>query len=157
MRNARLISAAILALAIVPVVVAAQSPRDSMVVSTSWLAEHQKDANLVLLHLGVKTDYDAGHIPGARFMTLTDIATTDTTSETGLTLQMPAAEDLRTRLQNLGISDNSRKLRAHSQRSPRPLAGSARTTASRSRSALSLETPGWRLRHFTGSLKTRRV
>ena len=108
MRDARWIPAAILALTTIPVSLAAQSPRDSMVVSTSWLAEHQKDANLVLLHLGVKTEYDAGHIPGARFMTLNDIAKTDTTSETGLTLQMPAADDLRTRLQNLGISDNSR-------------------------------------------------
>ena len=108
MRYARLIPAAILALATIPVPLAAQSPRESMLVSTSWLAAHQKDANLVLLHLGVKTDYDAGHIPGARFMTLNDIATTDTTSETGLTLQMPAADDLRTRLQNLGISNSSR-------------------------------------------------
>ena len=79
-----------------------------MVVSTGWLADHLKDPNLVLLHLGVKTDYDAGHIPGARFITLGDIAVSDTTSETGLTLQMPAAEDLRTRLQNAGISDTSR-------------------------------------------------
>ena len=84
------------------------TPRGAMVVSTAWLADHLKDPNLVVLHLGVKADYDAGHIPGARFMGLGDIAVTDTTSETGLTLQMPQAEDLRTRLQTLGISDNSR-------------------------------------------------
>jgi thiosulfate/3-mercaptopyruvate sulfurtransferase len=84
------------------------TPRDSMVVSTAWLASHPKDANLVLLHLGVKTDYDAGHIPGARFMTLNDISVSDTTNETGLSLQMPAPDDLRAKLEALGISDASR-------------------------------------------------
>lgn len=85
-----------------------QGPRESMVVSTTWLAGHVKDDNLVLLHLGVKTEYDAGHIPGSRFITLNDVAVSDTTSETGLTLQMPAADDLRTKLETLGISDTSR-------------------------------------------------
>jgi thiosulfate/3-mercaptopyruvate sulfurtransferase len=108
MQHRRLILAALLTLTFVSAPLVAQSPRESMLVSTSWLASHQKDTNLVLFHLGVKTDYDAGHIPGARFLTLNEIATTDTTSETGLTLQMPAADDLRTRLQSLGISDTSR-------------------------------------------------
>ena len=85
-----------------------QGPRESLVVSTTWLASHLKDENLVLLHLGVKTEYDAGHIPGARFITLNDIAVSDTTSETGLTLQMPALDDLRAKLETIGISDTSR-------------------------------------------------
>ena len=85
-----------------------QGPRESMVVSSAWLASHVKDDNLVLLHLGVKTDYDAGHIPGARFITLNEISVSDTTSETGLTLQMPAPDDLRTKLEALGISDATR-------------------------------------------------
>ena len=85
-----------------------QGPRESMVVSSAWLASHVKDDNLVLLHLGVKTDYDAGHIPGARFITLNDISVSDTTSETGLTLQMPAPDDLRAKLEAVGISDTSR-------------------------------------------------
>ena len=38
---------------------AAQSPRDSLIVSPAWLAAHLKDANLVLLHVGDKADYDA--------------------------------------------------------------------------------------------------
>ena len=88
--------------------VSAQSPRDTLVVSTSWLAAHLKDANLVLLHLGVKTDYDTSHIPGARFITLNEVSVSDSTSETGLTLQMPAPEELRTRLEAIGISDASR-------------------------------------------------
>ena len=85
-----------------------QGPRESMVVSAAWLASHVKDDNLVLLQLGVKTEYDAGHIPGARFITLNEISVSDTTSETGLTLQMPAPDDLRAKLEALGISDASR-------------------------------------------------
>ena len=83
----------------------AQAPREAMVVSSAWLAQHASDANLVLLHLGVKTEYDAAHIPGARFMTLGDIAVSD---PAGLALQMPAPDDLRARLEKLGISDDSR-------------------------------------------------
>lgn len=93
----------------------AQAPRESMVVSTSWLESHLKDPNLVLLHLGVKADYDAGHIPGARFVTLGEIAVTDTTSETGLTLQMPAADDLKARLEAIGVSDASRVVVSYSR------------------------------------------
>ncbi|HXT68437.1 MAG TPA: rhodanese-like domain-containing protein [Vicinamibacterales bacterium] len=87
---------------------AAQSPREALVVSAAWLADHLKDSNLVLLHLGVKPEYDAGHIPGARFITLNEIAVSDTTSPAGLTLQMPAPDDLRAKLEAIGVSDNSR-------------------------------------------------
>jgi thiosulfate/3-mercaptopyruvate sulfurtransferase len=106
-----LVVAGVLAAALVTVPVGAQRPqdsRDALVVSTAWLAQHLNDPSLVLLHLGVKTDYDASHIPGARFLTLNDIALTGQTSQTGLMLQMPAAEDLRARLEKLGISDTSR-------------------------------------------------
>ncbi len=94
---------------------AAQSPRESLVVSAGWLADRLQDANLVLLHVGVKAEYDAGHIPGARFITLNDIAVSDTTSETGLTLQMPAPDDLRARLEAIGISDRSRVVVSYSR------------------------------------------
>lgn len=94
---------------------AAQADRASLVVGTTWLAEHLKDANLVLLHLGVKAEYDAGHIPSARFITLGDIAVSDPASETGLTLQMPAAADLRARLEKIGISDSSRVVVSYSR------------------------------------------
>ena len=77
-----------------------------MIVSAAWLAEHSKDANLVLLHLGPKPDYDAAHIPGARFITFADIAVSDPPA--GLTLQMPPPDDLKARLEKLGISDDSR-------------------------------------------------
>ena len=88
--------------------VGAQGSREALVVSTSWLADHLTDANLVIFQLGVKADYDAGHIPGARFITLDDVAITDRANPASLTLQMPAADDLRARLEKIGVRDNSR-------------------------------------------------
>jgi len=78
-----------------------------MVVNTAWLAAHINDANLVLLHVGDKKEYDAKHIPGARFVSLQDISISDHSGK-GLMLEMPPADDLRQRLEALGISDDSR-------------------------------------------------
>jgi thiosulfate/3-mercaptopyruvate sulfurtransferase len=86
----------------------AQAPRQDLLVSTSWLAGRLTDPDLVVLHHGTRTEYDASHIPGARFISLNDIAVSDMTSETGLTLQMPPPDDLKTRLEAIGISDRSR-------------------------------------------------
>lgn len=107
MRTRLLVLAAIAALLLTPALFA-KSPRESMVVNTSWLAAHLKDTNLVLLHVGDPDEYKAKHIPGARFVSLSDIAVSDR-SATGLILEMPpTAEDLRGRLAKLGISDDSR-------------------------------------------------
>jgi thiosulfate/3-mercaptopyruvate sulfurtransferase len=97
----------ILLLLAVPAALAAATPRDSIVVSVPWLAAHLADPDLVLLHVGEKPEYEAKHIPGARFVTLADISVSDR-SDKGLILEMPPADDLRQRLEALGISDNSR-------------------------------------------------
>ena len=55
-------------LLLVAVSVAGASPRDSIVVSTPWLAAHLHDRDLVLLHVGDKAQYEVAHIPGARFV-----------------------------------------------------------------------------------------
>jgi thiosulfate/3-mercaptopyruvate sulfurtransferase len=81
----------------------AAEPKLNMVVDAQWLASHLADPDLVLLHVGPKDDYAAGHIPGARLVALKDIAVDD-----GLTLQFPAAPDLRQRLGALGIKESSR-------------------------------------------------
>lgn len=89
--------------------VPAASPRDALVVSVAWLAQHLKDPDLVLLHVGDKAEYAAAHIPGARFVELREIAESDRTGAgNGLTLEMPSPDVLRERLQALGISDGSR-------------------------------------------------
>jgi thiosulfate/3-mercaptopyruvate sulfurtransferase len=81
--------------------------RDPLLVSAGWLAKHLTDPNLVLLHVGPPADYEARHLPGARFVALSDIALSDPTGK-GLRLEMPPADDLRRRLEALGISQDSR-------------------------------------------------
>ena len=81
--------------------------RDSLVVSTAWLANHLGDANVVVLQVGDRADYDKQHIPGARAVALDDISVSDRTGN-GLTLEMPPAEQLHESLAKLGISDDSR-------------------------------------------------
>jgi thiosulfate/3-mercaptopyruvate sulfurtransferase len=80
------------------------APRDQLLVTPAWLAAHAGDANLVILHAGDKAEYDAKHIPGAVRASGGDIAP----SADGLMAQLPAPEELRKRLQALGISDRSR-------------------------------------------------
>jgi thiosulfate/3-mercaptopyruvate sulfurtransferase len=83
-------------------------PAAPVAVTTEWLAKHLTDPNLVLLHVGEKSEYDAGHIPGARFVKLDDISVSAHDRQSGLMLEMPPADSLRARLEALGISDGSR-------------------------------------------------
>ena len=84
-----------------------RAARERLVVPAAWLTQHANDPDVVLLHVGRRETYDAGHIAGARFV---DYAATLATSggDSGLTLEMLPAETLRERLAALGISDNSR-------------------------------------------------
>ena len=85
----------------------ARAQRDQILVTTTWLAQHLHDPNLVLLHVGADGEYKAMHIPGARFADMDDVSVSEHTAE-GLMLEMPTAESLRERLQKLGISNDSR-------------------------------------------------
>jgi thiosulfate/3-mercaptopyruvate sulfurtransferase len=92
---------------ILSVLFAVASARESLVVTPAWLAQHLNDSNLVLLHVGDKEGYEAGHIAGARFVQMQDVSVSSH-AENGLMLEMPPAEELRKKLEALGISDNSR-------------------------------------------------
>lgn len=95
--------------ALIPGSVRAQSdPRASLLVSTSWLAQHLTDPNLVVLHVGDRNEYAAGHIPGARHVTFDDISISEHEKPGALMLQMPEPADLRNKLEQLGISSDSR-------------------------------------------------
>jgi thiosulfate/3-mercaptopyruvate sulfurtransferase len=89
---------------------AATNPRTiqgpaNMLVQTSWLAAHLSDRNLVILHVGANRDsYDAGHIPGARFLSLSEIAV----RRDGIPYNLPEAKELKSTFERLGIGDNSR-------------------------------------------------
>ncbi|HMC57366.1 MAG TPA: rhodanese-like domain-containing protein [Gemmatimonadaceae bacterium] len=81
--------------------------RSRFLISPAALAQRMDDRNLVLLHFGERAQYDSAHIGGARFVSLQDISVSGAQSPDGLTLQLPAPEDLRTRLAALGVGDSS--------------------------------------------------
>ena len=57
-----------------------------MLVSTDWLLAHQKDPNLVLLHVGVPAEFEKEHIPGA--IPVTPAGLRDPRTEGALVLQL---------------------------------------------------------------------
>jgi thiosulfate/3-mercaptopyruvate sulfurtransferase len=111
-RTARAAALATLAAALLLVhaaPLAAQSPRERLLVEPAWLAAHLQDPNLVVLQVGEKGGYDSAHVPGARFIRLQDLSTPhDMHDEKSLMLEMPSPEVMRGKLEALGISDRSR-------------------------------------------------
>ncbi len=96
-----------LSLAPAPTASRAEPPRDAMIVSAAWLAQHLNDPKLVIFHVGPDAEYSTEHIPGARFLKLQAISADDGESG-GLALEMPSPEKLRTQLEGIGVSDDSR-------------------------------------------------
>ena len=83
----------------------AAAPRDELLVTPAWLAQHAADKDLVILHVGTPDGYKAKHIPGAHLVGPNGL--TVKTPE-GLVTELPPPEDLRAEMQSLGISDRSR-------------------------------------------------
>ena len=86
----------------------ADDPR--MLVSTQWLADHMKDPDLRILDASyylpdmgrdAKAEYDAAHIPGARFFDIDDIS--DSVSD--LPHMAPPAEKFMSRMRAMGVGD----------------------------------------------------
>ena len=82
--------------------------RANLLVTADWVATQLDNPKLVLLHVGDKAEYDAGHIAGARFLQMRDLSTPMTRDTTVLALEMPSADEIRRRLERFGISDDSR-------------------------------------------------
>src|SRR5579864_4795155 len=73
-----------------------------MVVSAQWLSEHLNDPKVIVLHVGDKrSEYEGGHIPGARFLALEDFIE-------GEDAELPSTEKLKATFEKLGVSDESR-------------------------------------------------
>ena len=79
--------------------------RESMIVSADWLAKHLHDESLVLLQVGDKSEYEAAHIPGAQFIQTSDISTP---RGSGLILELPPADQLKSTFEKFGVTDRSR-------------------------------------------------
>ncbi|HYC93143.1 MAG TPA: rhodanese-like domain-containing protein [Thermoanaerobaculia bacterium] len=78
-----------------------------LVVDAAWLKANLDDPKLVLLHVGDKDEYAKQHIPGARLVAQQDVSVSRH-DDKGLMLELPPAGELRTRLEALGVSDDSR-------------------------------------------------
>jgi thiosulfate/3-mercaptopyruvate sulfurtransferase len=76
-----------------------------LLISPDALAAKLNDPSLVVLHVGTVKDYEPGHIPGARLVTLADLSVT---GPAGLRLEMPPLEKLRETLLRLGVANGKR-------------------------------------------------
>jgi thiosulfate/3-mercaptopyruvate sulfurtransferase len=79
--------------------------KQSMIVTTDWLAKHLNDDGLVLLQVGDKKEYDAVHIPGAQYIQTSDISTP---RGQGLILELPPVDQLKATFEKFGVTDKSR-------------------------------------------------
>jgi thiosulfate/3-mercaptopyruvate sulfurtransferase len=73
-----------------------------MIVSAQWLSEHLNDPKVVVLHVGEKrSEYESGHIPGARFLALEDFIEGDEA-------ELPSVDKLKASFEKVGVSNDSR-------------------------------------------------
>ena len=80
--------------------------KNTMLVTTAWLAEHLKDANLVVLGVGNKEDYDKGHIPGSLYISYHDTHLME--APNGLSVELPPMADLEALFGKFGVTNDSR-------------------------------------------------
>lgn len=102
-----LVRAALLALALPPSeqVDEAQRVRAPVLVSTDWLARRLRDSTLVIIHVAAaRGDYDAGHVPGSRFLPWGAY----TTRRDSLSIELPDEAALDSALEAIGVTDQSR-------------------------------------------------
>lgn len=81
--------------------------REKMLVTADWLKAHAADANLILLHVGDQANFDKEHIASARLLPM-DGLSTGMGGAGKLTLEMLPADELKTQLEALGVTDKSR-------------------------------------------------
>lgn len=100
-----LASLAALAILITTAPAVGQRVNADLLVGTTQLASRLNDASTVVLHVGRdRTSYDAGHVPGARFLPLAAIVT----ERDGVPNELPTVAHLDSVFESAGVSDGSR-------------------------------------------------
>ncbi len=147
----------------------AQSPPPIRVVSTTWLAEHVKDRNVVLLQVEMDNDTDHDRIPGARLISYRAVSMKQGALET----ELPAVDSLAKLFGALGITDSSLVVVTSAHEAPmasrvlmtldyagaRQLAfldGGAKAWAREKRPVVK-STPAWTPTRFTPHVRSRTV
>lgn len=84
--------------------------RARLLVDTEWLAAHIADPGIVLLHVGERPEYDAGHLPGAIHVTMRDLSEPMPAEHVAgmRMLELPDPAVARAKLESWGVSDDSR-------------------------------------------------
>src|ERR1700719_324919 len=83
----------------------AQRPDPSLIVGTDWLAKNLRDRSVVVLVIDRgDTAYRAGHVPGARLVSYTDLGVT----VDGVSLELPSPDSLRNLFEAVGVSNATR-------------------------------------------------
>lgn len=76
-----------------------------MVVSTDWLEKHLQDPQVLVLHVSQDSkQFVHGHIPGARFLSWSQVATT----RKGIANELPPLNELVDSLRKLGVTEKHR-------------------------------------------------
>jgi thiosulfate/3-mercaptopyruvate sulfurtransferase len=76
---------------------------DSILVSAEWLTRHQRDPDLVILHVSMnRADYDRAHLPGSRWL---DPHALMSMASPGV--ELPSVETIDSALEALGVTDRS--------------------------------------------------
>ena len=78
---------------------------DSLLITPAQLRQRLTRPGVVLLHIGERAEYDAGHIPGAQFLPYAAISTGH---DAHPMLEIPPVATLDSLLESLGVSDGSR-------------------------------------------------
>ena len=89
----------------VPAPCGGHGDKNTMLVSTAWLADHLNDPNVVVIVVWNKAEFDEGHIPGSVFMDFMD--THLMTGPTGLTMELPPMSQLAETFGKLGVTNSS--------------------------------------------------
>jgi thiosulfate/3-mercaptopyruvate sulfurtransferase len=104
-RSVRTFVRALLALAVVTRAGVAQGSALPVIVTGEWLAPRVSDTTLVVVHAAnAKAEYDAGHVPGARFLPFGAYAIQDA----GLSTQLASIAQLDSSLESIGVGDGKR-------------------------------------------------
>jgi thiosulfate/3-mercaptopyruvate sulfurtransferase len=84
---------------------ASGAPDRQMLVSTAWLQDHLQDPDIVVVFIGQgRQQFDAAHIPNARFIRLDELVD----QAASVRNELPPLSDLQALFEDAGVSDTSR-------------------------------------------------
>jgi len=79
-----------------------------VIVSAAWLSHHVRDSGVVVIQSGGAAEYVRGHIPGAVLLPSGGLEKSDMDHDGSMDMSaLPGADELRARLEPLGVSDSS--------------------------------------------------